>query len=165
MSELILTILQIGFLVLLWVFVLSVVATLRRDIYGVRVRKRGQKPQAVAPVNYSRQQARPKKQVARPARDVPSKIIVTDGPLVGTTVPLGNASIIVGRSPDSALVLNDSYSSSRHARFFQSEGHWYVEDLQSTNGTFVHGQRIDHPIPVKAGDSITIGQTTFTLQR
>lgn len=162
MSELVLTLLHIGFLVLLWIFVVAVTLTLRRDIYGVRVKKRGQKPQPVAPVNYHQPKA---KAPPKPKKGVPTKIVVTDGPLAGTTVPLGTASIIVGRSPDSALVLNDSYSSARHARFFNSEGSWFVEDLQSTNGTFVHGQRIDHPIPLKAGDSVTIGQTTFTLQR
>jgi len=162
MSELVLTLFNIGFLVLLWFFVLAVMATLRRDIYGVRVKKRGQQSRPVAPVSYGR----PKKaSPQRPKKGVPTKIVVTDGPLAGTTIPLGRSSIIVGRSPDSALVLDDSYSSARHARFFLSEGQWFVEDLQSTNGTYVHGQRIDHPIPVKAGDSVTIGQTAFTLQR
>ena len=160
MSELVLTLLRYGFLALLWLFILGVIATLRRDIYGVRVRKRGGGSQPVAPVNYGR----PRKP-AKPRKGGPTKIVVTDGPLTGTTLPLGNASIIVGRSPDSALVLDDSYSSSRHARFFNSEGAWFVEDLQSTNGTFVHGHRIDSPIALKVGDRVTIGQTTFTMQR
>lgn len=162
MSELVLTLLNVGFLVLLWVFVLAVMATLRRDVYGVRVKRHGQQARPVAPVSY----ARPKRQgPPKPTKGTPTKVVVTDGPLAGTTVPLGSTSIIVGRSPDSALVLDDSYSSARHARFFRSEGHWFVEDLQSTNGTYVHGQRIEHPYPMKAGDSVTIGQTTFTLQR
>ena len=160
MSELVLTLLRYGFLVLLWLFILGVIVTLRRDIYGVRVRKRGGGTQPVAPVSYAKPR-RPEKQ----RKGGPTKIVVTDGPLTGTTLPLGNASIIVGRSPDSALVLDDSYSSSRHARFFTSEGTWFVEDLQSTNGTYVHGQRIDSPIPLKVGDRVTIGQTTFVMQR
>lgn len=162
MSELVLTLLNVGFLVLLWFFVLAVMATLRRDIYGVRVRRRGQQSRPVAPVSYER----PKKaSPPKSKKGIPTKIVVTEGPLAGTTIPLGSASIIVGRSPDSALVLDDSYSSARHARFFHSEGQWFVEDLQSTNGTYVHGQRIEHPYPVKAGDSVMIGQTAFTLQR
>lgn len=160
MSDLVLTILHIAFLVLLWVFVLAVMATLRRDIYGIKTR--GRQTAGAAPVSY----ARPRKSAApKPQRGVPTKIVVSAGPLAGTTVPLGASSIIVGRSPDSALVLDDSYSSARHARFFHSEGQWYVEDLQSTNGTFVHGQRIDQPTPVKPGDSVTVGQTSMTMQR
>lgn len=160
MSDLVLTLARYGFLIVLWLFILGVVITLRKDIYGVRVRKRGGGSQPVAPVSY----ARPSRS-AKPKRGTPTKISVTGGPLTGTSVPLGRTSIVVGRSPDSALVLEDSYSSSRHARFFQSDGQWFVEDLQSTNGTYVHGQRIDHPVPVRAGDTVRIGQTTFTLQR
>lgn len=158
MSDLILTVLQLGFLVLLWVFVLSIMSTLRKDIYGVRIPRR---PRPISPTASAGSRKSPS---PKPRGVAPTKILVTGGPLAGTTVPLGNSSVIVGRSPDSALVLNDSYSSARHARFFVSEGQWFVEDLQSTNGTFVHGQPIDHPMPVKAGDSVTIGQTTFTLQ-
>ena len=90
---------------------------------------------------------------------------MTDGPLAGTTIPLGQASIIVGRSPDSALVLDDSYSSARHARFFQTDGQWYVEDLGSTNGTFVRGERIDRPVALSPGMKVIVGQTTFEMQR
>ncbi|WP_182353825.1 FHA domain-containing protein FhaB/FipA [Flaviflexus huanghaiensis] len=158
MSGLVLAILHIGFLVLLWVFVLAVMATLRRDIYGVSARGRQSQ---VSPVSRSR----PRSSAPKPQRGVPTKIVVSAGPLAGTTVPLGSSSIIVGRSPDSALVLDDSYSSARHARFFHSEGQWYVEDLQSTNGTFVHGARIEQPTLVKPGDAVTVGQTTMTMQR
>lgn len=160
MSDLVLTLLRYGFLIVLWLLILGVVSTLRRDIYGVRVRKRGGGTQPVAPVSYSRPS-----RAAKPKKDTPSQLVVTDGPLSGTQVPLGRASIIVGRSPDSALVLDDNYSSSRHARFFQSDGQWFVEDLQSTNGTYVHGQRIDHPIPIRIGDAVQIGQTTITMTR
>lgn len=162
MTELAVTLIRIGFLALLWIFVFVVIATLRRDIYGVQVKKRGGTPRAVDQVSYPKQS---KKSKNRSNRNLPTKILVTDGPLTGTTIPLGQASLIVGRSPDSALVLDDSYSSARHARFFSAEGQWFVEDLQSTNGTYVHGQRIDHPTPVTPGDTVTIGQTTFTLQR
>lgn len=163
MSELVLTLLRYGFLVVLWLFILGVITTLRRDIYGVRVKKRGGGSQPVAPVNYGR--AAPSRKQPKAGKNIPTKITVTAGPLTGTNIPLKEHAIIVGRSPDSAFVLDDSYSSSRHARFFKSEGHWYVEDMQSTNGTYVHGQRIDHPVLLKPGDTVVIGQTTFSLQR
>lgn len=160
MSALVVTLLRFGFLALLWIFVLLVIATLRRDIYGVRVTKRGGASQPVAPVAY----AEPKRK-KKALSGAPTSIAVIDGPLVGSTIPLTGATIVVGRSPDSALVLNDSYSSARHARFFLSEGTWFIEDLQSTNGTYVNGGRIDHPIPVNSGDEVRIGHTTFALRR
>lgn len=185
MNELVFTLLRIGFLIGLWLLVISVVATLRRDVYGIRVkRRRGSLRQsgaasaasaAGAPGGYAAgspsapayanpNPARPTRKQS-PRKSALSRILVTDGPLSGTTIPLGQASIIVGRSPDSALVLDDSYSSARHARFFRQDDQWYVEDLQSTNGTFVRGQRIDHPIPLQAGMKVVIGQTTFEMQR
>ncbi|MDO5723087.1 MAG: FHA domain-containing protein [Flaviflexus sp.] len=161
MTAMVVTLLRFGFLALLWIFVLLVIATLRRDIYGVRVTRRDGKSQPVAPVAY----AEPKRQKKTASSGSPTSIAVVDGPLVGSTIPLTGATIIVGRSPDCALVLNDSYSSARHARFFLSEGTWFIEDLQSTNGTFVNGNQIDHPIPVNSGDEVRIGHTTFALRR
>ena len=62
-------------------------------------------------------------------------------------------------------MLDDDYSSTRHARIFPSEGGWYVEDLGSTNGTFVEGRRITESTPVRVGSSVRIGTTTFELRR
>lgn len=186
MNELVFTLFRIGFLIALWLLVVAVVSTLRRDVYGIQVKRRGlrgsgRRGQASGSVgnpagtsrpggawggSTSAAQANPHPTKPRPTRkSTLTRILVTDGPLAGTTIPLGQASIIVGRSPDSALVLDDSYSSSRHARFFREDGQWFVEDLQSTNGTFVRGQRIDQPIALQAGMKVVIGQTTFELQR
>lgn len=173
MSALVLTLLRLGFLALLWIFVFSVVFTLRRDVYGTQVRDRralvkrrrakalkaAQQPQKQASSGREPQQA--------PARQAPatvSALTVTAGPLTGTSLPLGTSQIIVGRSPDSALVLDDSYSSSRHARFYQEGGQWWVEDLDSTNGTYIGGNRITTPTPVGPGVPVVIGRTTMELR-
>ncbi|MDO4888530.1 MAG: FHA domain-containing protein [Actinomycetaceae bacterium] len=171
MSALVLTVLRLGFLALLWFFVFAVLFTLRRDVYGTRVRERkgataekkprGRRiptPSAPAPAR-NQQRSQP---AASPAQ--PTVLTVTAGALAGTTLPLGNAQIVVGRSPDSALVLDDTYSSSRHARFYQSDGRWWVEDLESTNGTFVSGQRINTPTPIAQGTPVVIGRTTMELR-
>ena len=75
-----------------------------------------------------------------------SKLVVIEGPLNGTIVPLGNVQITIGRAPDSTLIIDDDYASSRHARIYPSEGSWVVEDLGSTNGTWIDRTRITSPV-------------------
>jgi pSer/pThr/pTyr-binding forkhead associated (FHA) protein len=73
--------------------------------------------------------------------------------------------ILVGRAPACTLVLDDEYTSSRHARVFPQYGEWWVEDLGSTNGTFVDDMRIVEPTAVEPGTPIRVGQSTLELQR
>ena len=161
MSELIVTLLRLGYLVLLWLLVLSAIAVLKRDIFGTRVLARGslhtgrRGPDGAAPVRRS----------ARPARGAPTRLQVTAGPLNGTTLRLGESAVLIGRSPSCTLVLDDDYSSTRHARIFPSDGQWYVEDLGSTNGTYLGAAKVDGPVPVPVGMPIRIGQTVIELQR
>ncbi|MFH5821372.1 FHA domain-containing protein [Georgenia sp. AZ-5] len=159
MSELVLTLLRVGYLVLLWGFVLAALAVLRKDIFGTRVTPRG-------PGRGATRRAAPKQPVRKPAgRSAPTRLVVTQGPLAGTSIPLGPSSVLVGRSPSCTLVLDDDYSSNRHARFFPQEGSWWVEDLGSTNGTVVSGERISQPVEVRAGTPVRIGQTLIELRR
>ncbi|MBE6484788.1 MAG: FHA domain-containing protein [Actinomycetaceae bacterium] len=158
MSTLVLTLLRFGFLALLWLFVFAVVITVRKDVYGSQVRDRRRR----VPRRDSAPPPAPQPQ--KPTPRAPT-LAVTGGPLAGTTLPLGQASIVVGRSPDSALVLDDTYSSSRHARIYHNDGQWWIEDLDSTNGTFVSGKRINAPTPLPPGASIVIGKTTMELRR
>ncbi len=158
MSALVITILRFGFLALLWIFVLFVVVTIRNDVFGTRINDRAGR-------------ARPVKQESRrrvapaPVPAGPTRLVVTEGPLSGTTLPLGVGSLTVGRSPDSALVLDDGYASSRHARFYNDAGTWFIEDLNSTNGTWVGTQRIYQPIQLDPGMPVTIGKTTMEIRR
>ena len=62
-------------------------------------------------------------------------------------------------------MLDDDYSSSRHARVYPEAGQWFVEDLGSTNGTYVDRQRVEAPTPVRPGSQIRVGQSTLELQR
>jgi len=168
MSELTITLLRLGYLVLLWVFVLAAISVLRRDLYGTRiVSRRTRRPggrSGRAPVA-----APPPGAVAAapiPKRDaVPRRLVVTTGPLRGTTVPLTTSAVLIGRAPSCTLVLDDDYSSSRHARIYPENGQWYVEDLGSTNGTFVGRQKIAEPTPVTIGSQVKVGQSTLELQR
>lgn len=94
-----------------------------------------------------------------------SRLVVVEGPLVGTVVPLGNIQITVGRAPDSTLIIDDDYASSRHARIYPSEGSWVVEDLGSTNGTWIDRTRITSPTVLPVGAPLRVGRTTLQIQK
>lgn len=90
---------------------------------------------------------------------------VTGGPLAGTRITLSDQTILIGRADDSTLVLTDDFASSRHARLTQREGQWYVEDLGSTNGTYLDQQRVQGPLAVAPGQPIRIGATVIELHQ
>ena len=163
MSELTLTLLRLGFLALLWLLVLSVVAVLRRDLFGTRVTRRG--PVAAGPgMGPSTGRNR---QVVEPASSapMPRTLVVTEGSLKGTTIALGQAPILIGRAPECTLVLDDDYASGRHARLSLQHGTWMVEDLGSTNGTFLGRNRVQDPVPIAPGAAVRIGRTVLELRR
>ncbi|MCI5826584.1 MAG: FHA domain-containing protein [Arcanobacterium sp.] len=161
MSSLLITLLRFGFLALLWIFVLIVVSTVRHDVFGTRVRARNTR--SVRPRKSARRSARA---ASGTSANSPANfaIVVTHGPLAGTRLSLGSGAVLVGRSPDSALVLDDGYASSRHARFFQDGGRVIVEDLNSTNGTWVGGVQIHEPTVLGIGVPVTIGKTVLEVQ-
>ncbi|MBT9255647.1 FHA domain-containing protein [Phycicoccus sp. MAQZ13P-2] len=165
MSELTLTVLRLGLLVALWAFVFAVVGVLRGDLYGTRVRKRaGTTPAKGNPAPRTPRRERTPKP-PRAAKG-PTRLVVTAGPLSGTTLPLRASGTLIGRSPECALVLDDDYASGRHARIFEGDdGRWMVEDLRSTNGTYLGATRLTEPREVAAGSVLRIGQTTLELQR
>ncbi|MFC4554819.1 FHA domain-containing protein FhaB/FipA [Georgenia faecalis] len=177
MSELAVTLLRLSYLVLLWVFVLGALAVLRQDIFGTRLNRRPQRDRRAAAAATARKAAaappsappRPAPQPAAPVRTgtrhTPTRLVVSAGPLAGASLPLGPGPILVGRAPGCTLVLDDDYSSGRHARFFPQDGQWWLEDLGSTNGTFVRDERISTPVVVPAGTPVRIGQTVIELQR
>ncbi|GEL46995.1 FHA domain-containing protein [Cellulomonas hominis] len=163
MSELTVTLLRLGYLVLLWAFVLSAIGVLRRDLYGTRItnRRRG----TPAPAAPGATPGAPAPERPRSARRAgPTRLVVTEGPLRGTTLPLGASAVLIGRAPSCTLVLDDDYSSSRHARVFPEGDQWLVEDMGSTNGTFLDDQKVTGPAPVRPGAQIRIGQSVLELQ-
>jgi pSer/pThr/pTyr-binding forkhead associated (FHA) protein len=76
-----------------------------------------------------------------------------------------DASATVGRAPECELRIDDTYVSQQHARIFGKNGSWYVEDLGSTNGTFVNEQRLAAPAMLQPGDKIRVGTTVMELRR
>lgn len=154
MSELTLNVIRLGLLALLWAFVFSIVGALRGDLYGTRVLTR-------APGR----RGEPKPSRSRGRRQGPTHLAVTAGSLRGTTVPLSENGILIGRNPECSLVLTDDFSSGRHLRIYPGQDAWYADDLESTNGTFVNNQRIDTGAPLELGTQIRIGQTVIELRR
>ena len=154
MSELTLTLVRIAYLAILWIFVLSAISVIRSDMFGARV------PTPAAP---GKQPKPPKAQ--SPRRGQPSHVAVVQGVNTGITADLAQAPILIGRGNDAAIRLDDDYVSTRHARIVSSGGQWYVEDLGSTNGTYLGSQRLTQPVTIGLGSQIRIGKTIVELRK
>lgn len=171
MSELTLTVMRLGFLAVLWLFVIVAVQVIRSDLFGTRVTQRGSRRNADARPHQARQTAAPPQQRQQPAggrqrRGAPTKLVVSEGTLTGTTVALQGQTITLGRAHDSTIVLDDDYASSRHARIYPDrDGQWIVEDLGSTNGTYLDRTRLTTPTPIPLGAPIRIGKTVIELRK
>ncbi|MCI3274755.1 FHA domain-containing protein [Streptomyces sp. NPDC047081] len=170
MSELTLTVMRLGFLAVLWLFVIVAVQVIRSDLFGTRVTQRGSRREAGRQQQPARQQAAPPPQRqqagGRQRRNAPSKLVVSEGTLTGTTVALQGQTITLGRAHDSTIVLDDDYASSRHARIYPDrDGQWIVEDLGSTNGTYLDRSRLTTPTPIPLGAPIRIGKTVIELRK
>ncbi|MET7648802.1 FHA domain-containing protein [Streptomyces sp. NPDC005426] len=171
MSELTLTVMRLGFLAVLWLFVIVAVQVIRSDLFGTRVTQRGSRRTAAdaRPPQARQTPAAPPQQRQQPGRQrrgAPTKLVVSEGTLTGTTVALQGQTITLGRAHDSTIVLDDDYASSRHARIYPDrDGQWIVEDLGSTNGTYLDRTRLTTPTPVPLGAPIRIGKTVIELRK
>jgi pSer/pThr/pTyr-binding forkhead associated (FHA) protein len=159
MSTLTLLLIRLAFLAILWLFVIAAVGVVRTDVFGVSRTSRKARRQIKAA-----RPARPPRG-GRNNRGEPHRLLVTSGALAGTSLGLADQQITVGRANDATLVLNDDYASSRHARLFPQDGQWIVEDLGSTNGTYIDRQKVTQPTPVPVGVPIRIGKTVLELRR
>ncbi len=161
MSELTLTLIRLGFLAVLWLFVLSAVSVIRSDMFGARVARQG------ASRGQSKQERRAKNKAkpAKPRRGVPTQVVIVEGGNKGEAVSLDQAPLLIGRGNDAAIRLDDDYVSTRHARIAASGDQWFVEDLGSTNGTFVNEQKLAAPAMLQPGDKVRVGQTIMELRR
>jgi pSer/pThr/pTyr-binding forkhead associated (FHA) protein len=167
-SQLSLTLLRLGFLTLLWGLVLTAIAVLRADIYGTRVFTRGRGRTNTRAMRTPR--AAPSR-ASTGVRNVPRtlsegrpRLAVIAGPLKGTSIPLGETAVTIGRSPRATLVIEDDYCSSRHARIFLEGDAWLVEDLGSTNGTFLDDAKLTEPQAFLPGSRLTMGATSLEMR-
>ena len=155
MQGIVLQLTRVGFLLLLWLFIWSVLRILRTDIYaptGAVVVRRGLALRGT--LLPSRGQR----------RNIPRQLVVTDGALAGTRIQLGSQPVLVGRADDSTLVLTDDYASTRHAKLSPRGSEWYVEDLGSTNGTYLDRAKVTTAVRVPMGTPVRIGKTVIELR-
>lgn len=166
MSELAVTVLQFGLLLLLWILILSIVGAQGRDLM---VSKKSRASAAAArsarassaPAEERGSTSAPHAGAQRPR---PRTLTVTEGPLAGTTLELGSAPIMMGRAQECTLVLDDDYASGKHARLFPQGSRWFLEDLGSTNGTWLSEEQLTRASTVEPGDPIRIGKTVLELR-
>jgi len=161
MSTLILLLIRLAFLAVLWLFVIAAVGVVRTDLLGSSRPRRQRRRQRKPPQVKAPRQPRP----GRVSRSAPQRLLVTGGGLAGTSISLADQQITIGRANDATLVLHDDYASTRHARLFPQDGQWIVEDLGSTNGTYLDRQKVTQPTPVPPGVPIRIGKTVLELRR
>jgi pSer/pThr/pTyr-binding forkhead associated (FHA) protein len=155
-SALALQIMRFGFLALLWLFVFGAIRVVRSDL-----RASGQSRIATPP---ARNRGRTQTRAPSSAPRGPSQLVVTEGSLQGTRIGLTGAPVLIGRANDSTLVLTDDYASTRHARITLQDGLWIVEDLGSTNGTYLGQRKLDGPVPLEVGVPLRIGKTVLELR-
>ena len=158
-SALVVALVKYGLLTLLWVFVILAFRIVRSDLFGSRVAPvpTSSGPRAAAP--------RSPKPAKQGGRQQARRLVVTQGALAGTTIGLADSVVTLGRADDSTLVLTDDYASTRHARLVPDGDGWLVEDLGSTNGTYLSGAKVVRPTPVPLGQPIKIGKTVLELRR
>ena len=161
MSELALFLVRTGFLVLLWIFIFSIISVIRADLFGQKVVSR------VAQANVPAVFSSPAVTTSAPATQADikaTKLVVTAGDKVGTEIALAGRQLTIGRAGDSDLIVDDEYASTHHAKLVFINGDWLIQDLDSTNGTFLDGQKVSTPLPVAMNTQVRVGQTTFELR-
>jgi len=155
MQGLVLQLTRAGFLLLLWLFIWAVLRILRTDIYaptGVVMVRRGLA-------------LRGARSPGRQNRSTGARyLVVTEGALTGTRINLGVQPVLIGRADDSTLVLTDDYASARHARLSPRDGDWFVEDLGSTNGTYLDRSKVTTAVRVPIGTPVHVGKTVIELR-
>ena len=153
-APIVVQILRFGFLALLWIFIFATLRVVRADLAGAGA-ARSTMPTRPAASSRPRPKRRGK---------ALTHLVVTEGGLAGTRIALSDQPIMIGRANDSTLVLTDDYASTRHARLVSRDGDWYVEDLGSTNGTYLDRTKVGSPTLIPPGVPIRIGKTVLELR-
>ena len=160
MSELTLFLIRVAYLAILWIFVLSAISVIRSDMFGARVPEAAR---GAATRDGGRTATGAKAPTRR--RGAPTHVLVTEGGNSGERAELDQAPILIGRGTDAAIRLDDDYVSTRHARIAASGDQWFVEDLGSTNGTYIGSVRITQPTTINLGTKVRIGKTILELRK
>ena len=160
-SELALFLVRIGFVAVLWIFILSLLSVIRADLYGRRVISR------IAKQNAPSLAAGSVTELGLVEGDSfePTQIAIITGRNAGSSLPIdGKKELLIGRAASSDLVISDEFASGMHAKLVLVGEDWVLQDLNSTNGTFLDGKKVTTPATIRAGMNIRIGTTNFELR-
>lgn len=159
MSGFVVIAIRIAFLAALWLFILFVVNVIRTDTVGRMV---SVDEEQANPGKKSRKARRDKRRQAKKSGE-PNLLFVAEGKSAGSQVVLHGV-ISIGRNFDCSLPIDDDYASGSHARIFQDlSGQWIIEDLLSTNGTYVNEVQVSAPTVITANDVVRIGRTQLRM--
>jgi pSer/pThr/pTyr-binding forkhead associated (FHA) protein len=155
MPTLVLDLLKYAFLAVLYIFIARAVKAAYMELRPPSAPRPGRRSAAPAPARP------PPKRSKKPAR----RIAVVEGDsLRGKTFDIGEE-LTIGRAEKCSVVLDDSYVSQVHARIFANNGGYMVEDLGSTNGTYLNRRRITAPTELQRGDRVKIGKTVLEMRK
>ena len=159
MSDLALFLVRIGFLAVMWIFVFSIISVIRADLFGQKVLSKvaaANAPKVVSsPIVSSSPIGEPKGA---------SKLVVTEGVRKGLEIALRGRELTIGRSEDSDLIVDDEFASTYHAKLVLLNGEWMLQDLNSTNGTYLDGVKVTTQTTLKLKSTVRIGKTSFELR-
>ena len=173
MSELALFLVRFGFMAVLWIFIFSIIGVIRADLFGQRVVGKATERSTPQVLSTPVIPAAPSGAVrvvgvsdapATVPSAVATKVVLTAGENAGSEIPLTGREFLIGRAPNSDLVVNDEYASTQHAKLVLMNEEWLIQDLNSTNGTFLAGARIGTPEVVKLNTPVKVGKTVFELR-
>ncbi|WP_459610459.1 FHA domain-containing protein FhaB/FipA [Corynebacterium urogenitale] len=168
MQATLLLVAKIGLLLLLWFFIWMTVRAMRSDADRASGLSAAAPVVAAAPFVQNEDNSHNgggRGFGAFRRAKAPSALTLVSGPLMGTHLELqGYKEVTIGRSQSATLVLEDDFASGRHARLIKRGPDWFLEDLDSRNGTFIGSQRIDQPEKLSAGMEVRIGQTLVRME-
>ncbi len=164
MSEELLTILKLCLMALLYLFFFRVLRAVWVELNPPKDLERANVGPAAAPAAAAAAPAAAPNLSKRQAKRVPTQLTVLEPPTRrGQVIPLA-AEMTIGRAGGCNLSIpDDTFASQIHARVFSRDGQTWVEDLGSTNGTFVNRARVAAPTSVQRGDQVQVGNTVLEL--
>jgi pSer/pThr/pTyr-binding forkhead associated (FHA) protein len=170
MSELALFLVRFGFMAVLWIFIFSIIGVIRADLFGQRVVGKATERSVPQVLSTPIIPAAPSGAVSvvststGKSSGVATRLVIIEGEHTGTELPLNGRELHIGRAPNSDLVINDEYASTQHAKLVLMNEDWLIQDLNSTNGTYLAGARVGTPAVVKLNTPVKIGKTVFELR-
>lgn len=153
MSAALLATLKFVFLALMWLFILFVTNVIRTDLFGRRVTTAELSSDADA--------------VVSTPSFTPPLLTVTSGRSAGAhlVLPSIGKQVTLGRAAGADMVLDDDYASGQHAKIWSDDEGYIIDDLKSTNGTFVNDEKIARPTRFGPDDVVRIGRTHLQMER